>query len=304
MTRGNDRKALRVLCVAPLAWPLAQDPSFVVETCPDHAAADQCLAQMPFDAVLAPVPATQWSGLSHAALSAAVVLVGDLAQAVRFLGVGVQDLLPHEEAVRPEVVARVLRLAVERKRIEHEARRAYATDLATGLPNHSQLIEHMSHLLALRERVPAPMALLVIRLEGLHTTESQLGRESTNVLRRKIAVRLRAGVRASDVVASLGNDAFAVLLSQIEEPEHAASVGRKLSKVLSEPFNVAGLQVAVAVALGVSIYPHDGKEADLLLRHAAGEATMSPAVGRAGFANRLEGGLAQAANDEEVAPED
>jgi diguanylate cyclase (GGDEF)-like protein len=307
MSTDNGSNALRVLCVAPLRWPLGHDPSFAVEKCPDHAAADQCLAQNPFDAVLAPVPGTHWPGLSQAALYAAVVLVGeqadDQAQAVRLLSLGVQDLLPPEEATLPKVVARVLRLAVERKRIEREARRAYATDLATGLPNHTQLIEHMSHLLALRERVPAPMALLVLRLEGLHTTESQLGRESANVLRRKIAVRLRAGVRASDVVASLGNDAFAVLLSQIEEPEHAASVGRKLSNVLAQPLNVAGLQVAVAVAVGVGLYPHDGKEADLLLRHAAGEATMSPAVGRSGFANRVEGGLAQAANDDEASPD-
>ena len=36
-----------------------------------------------------------------------------------------------------------------------------------------------------------------------------LGAESANVLRRKVAVRLRA----SDVVASIGNDAFLVLLA-------------------------------------------------------------------------------------------
>ena len=36
-----------------------------------------------------------------------------------------------------------------------DARKAYATDLETGLPHQQQLIEHMSHLLALREREPA-----------------------------------------------------------------------------------------------------------------------------------------------------
>ena len=76
--------------------------------------------------------------------------------------------------------------------MERAARKAYATDLQTGLPNRQQLIEHMSQLLALRGREPAPMALLVLRVEGFATTEARLGRESANVLRRKVAVRLEA----------------------------------------------------------------------------------------------------------------
>jgi diguanylate cyclase (GGDEF)-like protein len=234
-----------------------------------------------------------------------VVLVAPEApqpQAVtRLLSQGVQDVLPVAD-LHSDALGRALRLAVERKRIEREARKAYATDLATGLPNHMQLAEHMSHLLALREREPAPMALLVLRLEGLATTEARLGRESANVLRRKVAVRLRAGVRASDVVASLGIDAFAVLLSAIEEPSHAHRVAQKLANALHQPFTVAGHSVGVAVGVGAALYPADGKQADALLRRASGAAAMTPAVGRAGFVNHGEGGsLPQAANDDDGA---
>jgi hypothetical protein len=37
------------------------------------------------------------------------------------------------------------------------------------------------------------MALIVLRIEGLAATEARLGTESANVLRRKVAVRLRSG---------------------------------------------------------------------------------------------------------------
>ena len=53
------------------------------------------------------------------------------------------------------------------------------------------------------------MAVLVLRVEGLETITARFGREAANVLRRKLAVRLRAGVRANDVVASLGDDSYA-----------------------------------------------------------------------------------------------
>jgi diguanylate cyclase (GGDEF)-like protein len=314
VTSNSSSAPLRVLCV-PTAegsgWAqglgaLEASPwgPFVLEQCDDHASAVRRLAEAPVDVLLAGIGAAQWPGLSQAALNTAVVLVtGRPAPeaAARLLAQGVQDLLASDAARDPEVLGRALRLAVERKRLEREARKAYATDLATGLPNHAQLVEHMSHLLALREREPAPMALLVLRLEGLATTEVRLGRESANVLRRKVAVRLRAGVRASDVVASLGIDAFAVLLSAIEEPLHAQRVAQKLVNALQQPFNVTGQNVGVAVGVGVALYPADGKQADALLRRASGAAAVSPAVGRAGFVTHGElGGLPQAANDDDA----
>jgi diguanylate cyclase (GGDEF)-like protein len=314
-TAASTPQPLRLLCIVTredASWPahlagLDASPwgPFAVERCGNHESAAQRLAQAPVDAVLAGAVAAQWPGLSQTALNAAVLLVAPDAleprSVTRLLTQGVQDVLP-VAGLHADMLARSLRLAVERKRIERDARKAYATDLATGLPNHVQLAEHMSHLLALREREPAPMALLVLRLEGLAATEARLGRESANVLRRKVAVRLRAGVRASDVVASLGIDAFAVLLSAIEEPAHAHRVAQKLANALQQPFNVAGHSVGVAVAVGTALYPAEGKQADALLRRASGSAAMTPAVGRAGLIHAGEGGpLPQAANDDDGA---
>lgn len=143
------------------------------------------------------------------------------------------------------------------------------------------------------------MALLAVRVEGLQTAAARLGEESAHVLRRKAAVRLRAGLRASDVVAALGNDTFAVLLAWIDDPANANQVADKLSASLNRPFSVAGQDLALAVSVGVSRYPEDGRTAEVLLRHAQQQASV-PASGRVGFANTLERGMAAAANDDEV----
>jgi len=239
-----------------------------------------------------------WPGLSRAVLDAAVLVLvpePEAADALRLVRLGVQDVLPLRDA-HATALARALRLAVERKRLEREARKAYATDLATGLPNHAQLMEHMSHLLALREREPAAMALLALRVEGLEAAALRLGTEAGNVLRRKVAVRLRAGLRASDVVASIGVDSFAVLLAWIDTPADGQRVADKLAVALQRPFSVAGQDVAVAVSVGVAQYPVHGKDAQSLLRRALGQAGESPMRGRAGLGSRSAGGAA--ANDE------
>ena len=236
------------------------------------------------------------------ALDAAVVLVAEQPtplQIAQWLAAGVREVLTPEELSAAQLPRRI-RTVVERHRFDRETRTAYATDLGTGLPHEQQLIEHMSHLLALREREPSPMALLVLRIEGIATTQARLGAEAGHVLRRKLAVRLRAGVRASDVVASLGDDAFSVLLAQMLAPSDAQRVGAKLMASLLAPFKISGDDVAVAASLGIAQYPEDGNQPQVLLQRAVGLAKAGAAQGRVGFANFGEAGgsAPTAANDD------
>jgi len=302
---------IRVLCVVPSMPELWDSPfgPFVTEACDTLAELAHQLCAQPCDAVLihltdgaALANLDAWPALSHAVLDAAVLLVApepDAAVSMRLLQLGVQDVLPAGSTfIDPATLGRALRLAVERKRLEQAARRAYATDLSTGLPNHAQLLEHMSHLAALREREPAPMALIVLRIEGLVAVGATLGLEAANVLRRKVAVRLRSGLRASDVVASIGADVFAVLLAWIDSPQDGERVAAKLAASLTRPFVVAGRELTVAVNVGLASYPEHGKDADSLLRRALGQAASLATVGQSTVANVFDRGPSAAANDD------
>ena len=303
---------LRVLMVTgegttlPALAPASPFGPFDIAVSDDLDTAAARLAAERFDAVVIAARTVDarkllhWPALSQATADPAlVVLTTDppgSELSTLLVRKGAQDVLPlATDAV--DALPRALRLAIERKGQERLVRKAYATDLMTGLPNQSQLIEHVNQLIALREREPAPMALLALRIEGLATTEARLGSEAANVLRRKIAVRLRVGVRASDVVASLGVDSFAVLLPKFQDPQDAQRVAAKLSAALHPPFAMSGGEVTVAVACGIAHYPADGKDAATLLRRATGLAMSSQAEGRAGFANREEAGDSAAAND-------
>jgi diguanylate cyclase (GGDEF)-like protein len=242
-----------------------------------------------------------WPGLSRAVLDAAVIVLAPAepgtGDAMKLIRLGVQDVLTRDRG-EPQDLALAVRLAVERKRVERAARKAYATDLATGLPNHAQLMEHMTHLLALREREPAAMAVLAVRLEGLASTEARLGSEASNVLRRKAAVRLRSGLRASDVVASVGADCFAVLLAWIDDQAAADGVATKLAASLRRPFSITGQELTLGVSVGVGQYPAHGKDADGLLRRALAHASGAAAVGASVHGLRSERRDHPAANDE------
>jgi len=300
---------LRILVVGAMPPDLSTSPwgPFVLAHCATLAEAARALHDESPDALLLQLDEAsqlsrigQWSPLSHAVLDAAVVVVAPEPppmQALQLLQLGVQDVLSRFES-QPAVLARALRLAVERKRIDRVARKAFATDLATGLPNHAQLLEHLTHLFALREREPAPMALIALRIEGLESTAQTLGSEAANVLRRKVAVRLRSGLRASDVVAAIGVDAFAVLLAWIDAPTDGERVAAKLADSLQRPFGIAGQEQSVAVSLGLALYPDHGREPDALLRRALSQATSATALPGVSGMRSLQHGKAAAANDE------
>ncbi len=241
-----------------------------------------------------------WAAMPRLPLDAAVLLIAPEpapADALRWVRQGVQDVIPEREA-GDATLARATRLAVERQRLERAARAAYATDLGTGLPNRAQLMEHLTHLLALREREPAAMALLALRIDGLALVEARLGTEAANVVRRKVAVRLRSGLRASDVVASIGVDNFAVLLAWIDDPADGDQVARKLEASIRRPVSVSGQDVGLAVRVGVARCPADAKDALGLIQCALTRSGEAVAAGRAGAAINPAARGGEAANDE------
>ena len=243
--------------------------------------ADVLLLHLPGGAQARPIP---WSALASVIAECAVVVVTDQMDAAtqaRLLTIGVQDIVVEADAAS---LAQRSRLAAQRFQLGADARKAYATDLGTGLPNRQQLVEHMSQILALREREPRPVSVLVFRVDGLQGVEAGHGQEAANVVRRKLAVRLRAGVRASDVVGSLGADLFAVLLPSMESADDAQHVVAKLVQSLREPVRVAGTHVPVTAYVGIAQFPQDGRQPDELLRHAATAAQVN-ALGAQSAAN-------------------
>ena len=141
------------------------------------------------------------------------------------------------------------------------------------------------------------MALLVLRIDGLETVAAQRGAQAAASLRRKLAVRLRAGLRASDVVAAIAGDRYAVLLAWIDAPSDVDGVGAKLVSAVQRPFSIGGVPLALAVGLGIARYPEDGRDAEGLLAAADAGASAQQGQGRSGFVNLLEHGPVDAAND-------
>jgi len=256
---------------------------------------------LPYDAIVLDaasvvVAAAEVEAIATRAALVAVVVEPDAEHTLGWLRSGAEDVLGPDELLGAGGWRRV-RFAVERRRRGEGREPAYATDPGTGLPHRRQLVEHLSQLLALRERDPSPMAVLALRVE---LPAAAGAGDEAELLRRKIAVRLRAGVRASDIVAAIDGDNFAVVLGTLLAPADAARVAEKLGAAIAVPIRVGNSERSVPVAVGIAHAPQDGNQADRLLRRALALAAVAPALTHAGPAAIQDsaGALRVAANDE------
>jgi len=302
--RGSSRPVtgplLRVLAIATAA----EVSGFAVERSRNWAdAIGRLAAGEACDVALIDGDAAPGSPEEVAALARQVPLVvavvdADAEHACGWLRRGAEDVIGRGELAGASG-SRRLRFAVERRRCRDARPGAHSTDLITGLPHRQQLVEHLSQLLALREREPAPMAVLAFRIEGLRAMPGGAEASEAAALRRKVAVRLRAGVRASDVVAVVDDDAFAVLLGSLLAAADAERVAAKLVAALLAPFTVGAVDRSLGVTLGVARYPDDGRDAERLLRRALALAAAAPASAWLGAATPNGAGFVRAAANDE-----
>ena len=169
---------------------------------------------------------------------------------------------------RPVGLIAYLTDITERKLAEERLHHlAYYHEL-TGLPNRALFTRLVDQALSSAQRNADTACVLFVDLNRFKLVNDTLGRRLGDALLRQVAARFRAALRDEDVVAHLSGDEFAVGLFDVKQHFEATTVARKLQAALDAPFQVEGHDMRVGASVGISVYPQDGQDADMLLRMA------------------------------------
>lgn len=150
---------------------------------------------------------------------------------------------------------------------EH-ARNSILHDTLTGLPNYNLFIDRMDRAIVRAKRHQRKAALLVIDLERFKLINENLGYEVGDTVLKEVAQRLKDCVRVTDTIARIGSDKFVIILEEFESPKDIDLVAQRIAKALKKSFYVNGHECGVGAVMGISIYPSDGTNADVLLKNA------------------------------------
>jgi len=151
-----------------------------------------------------------------------------------------------------------------RSQLAHKA----SHDPLTGLVNRSAALAHLDRSISLAERHNTEFAVLFIDLDGFKAINDQHGHHAGDAVLVETAKRLKASLRAGDIVGRLGGDEFLVVTETIADRSMTAQLGERLLTAVSQPIQLDHTQVRVSASVGVAIAPAQHRSAEDLLADA------------------------------------
>ena len=156
----------------------------------------------------------------------------------------------------------------EKERADAELHFLAKHDGMTRLANRGHLSERLTEALTKVVAVGGQLAVHYIDLDHFKEVNDTLGHAAGDTLIKLMAERLRACVRAEDIIARIGGDEFAIVQPKIVDSSEAEGLATRLLAVMNKPFMVNGHDVATAGSVGIALAPRDGVEPERLLKSA------------------------------------
>jgi len=197
-----------------------------------------------------------------AGASAAPTSVAAPAVATTIMGIPDDELTPKVRQAILTLMGEVDRLRQEVER--GNARISYLEKLAdedslAPIANRRAFVRELARYIAFAERYGTPSSLIYFDVNGLKQINDTYGHAAGDSVLLQIANTLLANVRKSDVVARMGGDEFAVLLSHADEKTASDKAQAIVAKIEASPLAWNGQSIPLAVAFGIHTF-HGGED--------------------------------------------
>ena len=151
---------------------------------------------------------------------------------------------------------------------DEKLRRLASLDTLTGLPNRGVFNDRLDHAIHKAHRNTTRLAVFFLDLDRFKQVNDSLGHKAGDQLLCEVATRLKTCIREGDTVARLGGDEFTVILEDVSSARHVGGVANKVLHTIAEPYLIDGTEVSISPSIGISLYPADGRDVELLVKNA------------------------------------
>ncbi len=188
-----------------------------------------------------------------------------------------------KDKLDPPTLERLIRYTIHQRKITASLVRHAFIDEGTGLISAGLYRERLDRALAFTRRHDREFAVMMIDLAfepGLKADDRLI-----DTALAAVGKRLAGALRETDSVARLSSQQLALLIEGMRSLDHAATVARKVLRLLRTPIDVDDHAVILTPSIGIAVYPREGGEGDALIRQT--EAAMRRAIDEGGGCYRF-----------------
>jgi len=137
-------------------------------------------------------------------------------------------------------------------------------DALTQLPNRVNFYQQLAKSESLAKKHQSNFAVLLIDLDGFKAINDNFGHDIGDKVLITVAQRLEHLLGESDTVARLGGDEFVIIKNNLKNKAQAKWLAHQVVKELGSKFDLVGDNYAVSASVGISLYPRDTVNCELL----------------------------------------
>ncbi|MBF0608600.1 MAG: sensor domain-containing diguanylate cyclase [Candidatus Magnetobacterium sp. LHC-1] len=156
----------------------------------------------------------------------------------------------------------------EKKEAEEKLKYIAHFDVLTGLPNRMLFFDRLEQAIVQAKRYSHLVALLYVDLNRFKHVNDTYGHQIGDLVLRESAKRLSGCVRDADTVARIGGDEFNVILTRVGEKKDVQHIAEKIIYVMNRPFQFDTIECTIGASIGISLYPQDARDTDMLIKKA------------------------------------
>jgi len=162
------------------------------------------------------------------------------------------------------LISDITPLRLQQEKLEHWAH----FDPLTDLPNRWLLSDRLAQAIANGVRHKLSVAVLYLDLDGFKRINDTFGHSMEDEFLVALSRRISAVMRDVDTLARMGGDEFVAVLTDLSSYQDAVRLTERILHACAQPVTIGIQHLAVTASIGLTVFPADHSEPDLLLRHA------------------------------------